>query len=153
MHVVSRQHRREHGGIGIGPRPRQTVDAQALTPHLHCPALNLHCAAELELLPSSQASSGPRICALLQDTVSSSLLPTRLALSLYAYAYLLTLLPSLTYTPHLSRTCLAEPLACPPLSRGPERRNPQRTVLTQTHCPTTSHPPACLRAPLAMTPS
>jgi hypothetical protein len=148
----------KHGRIGITlistrPRPRQTHKPSLLTA---LPCLELaRSLAELLELPPKQALGHAAYCMRppASHIVSSSLIPTRPPPSLYAYAYPLTLLPSLTYNPDLLRTCLPEPLACPPLSRGPERRIPQCSVLTQSHCPTTSHPPACLRAPLAMTPS
>jgi hypothetical protein len=131
----------KHGRIGI-------VHAHTLLTALPCLGLALRCRAR------APPSSGPRrICKIPSPPPCyQPALPLTHSLSLRIR--LLTDTLTLTYyTPSLLRTCLAEPLACPPLLRGPERRIPQRSVFAQSHCPTTSHPPACSRAPLAMKPS
>ena len=155
VYTWSSENTDKHGCIGMSPRPRQTAAHKpSLLTALPCLELALRCRAARAPKQASHAAYAP--CC----TIPSPLTPcpatnssSTLALFTHTTTYLPALLHSLTHTHSLLRTCLPEPLACPPLSRGPERCTPQRSVLTQTHCPTTSHPPACLRAPLAMTPS
>jgi len=164
IHVVIPATQTSMAALAYVCRSTSTSDAQATSlssPQLHCPALNLHCAAELlELKLSRFWATLPLsscICKIPSPPPPPCCQPTSTPLSFTPAPNLLTLLLN-TFTLALSLsslrlTCLAEPLACPPPSRGPRRRIPQRTVSTQSNCPTTSHPPACSRAPLAMTPS